>query len=148
MRVLVTGDRNWKDRGLIFSTLDYLNEINGIDFIVEGCATGADFFAEQWAHERLLPEQLKHFPADWEHKLEAHCEWDMPEGNYCRREGPLRNSRMLVNGHPDYVVAFHDKLWASKGTGDMVKKAEKAGLHVYKISHPASGIETLDGSNT
>lgn len=139
MRVLVCGDRNWKDRDMIFATLDAYHALANIDEIIEGCATGADEFAGDhiplpwrrfhggWAWANGIP--ARHFPADWD--------------NLGKRAGPIRNSQMLVEGNPEIVFAFHDDLFHSKGTGDMVKKAEKAGVTVVKITHPKKEDEEI-----
>lgn len=55
------------------------------------------------------------FPADWA----AHG----------RSAGPLRNARMLAEFKPDVVIAFK----GSRGTQDMVSRAEAAGIRVVKV---------------
>jgi hypothetical protein len=49
--------------------------------------------------------------------------------------GPIRNQQMLDEGKPDFVIAFHDNLYASRGTQDMVTRAMKAGVPVRKVKH-------------
>jgi len=46
-----------------------------------------------------------------------------------KKAGPLRNQRMIDEGRPDLVVAFP----GGKGTADMVRRAEAAGVKVLKI---------------
>lgn len=131
MRVLVTGSREWRDREMVFSALDTFHEVNGITAIIEGCARGADHFAEEWSRERLGKEP-EHYPAPWD---------------LCRSQGrpkaagPIRNSQMLREGEPELVVAFHDDLAGAigGGTSDMVHKARRANVQVVVVSHPASG---------
>lgn len=119
MRLLVCGSRKWTDRQMVFDALDTWHSTLGISVVIEGCAKGADTFAEEWALERRIPNM--HFPADW--------------AGHGKSAGPRRNSRMLVDGEPEMVIAFHDSLYGS-GTGDMVKKAEKWGLEPVLVSHP------------
>lgn len=119
MRTLVCGSRHWKDRDLVFRTLDEWHAIVGISEVIEGCAKGADSIAEDWARSRRV--YLTHYPADWD--------------GLGKQAGPLRNSRMLTDGKPQVVIAFHDDLFHSAGTGDMVKKAERAGVKVVLVNH-------------
>ena len=51
------------------------------------------------------------------------AQWDV----YGRRAGPIRNQEMIDEGKPDGVVAFP----GGKGTADMVRRAEAAGLKVW-----------------
>jgi len=54
------------------------------------------------------------YPADW--------------AQHGRAAGPIRNQRMLTQGKPDLVVAFHDNLEHSKGTKNMLKQATEKGV--------------------
>lgn len=47
--------------------------------------------------------------------------WDI----HGRAAGPIRNQQMLDEGLPDMVIAFHDDIASSKGTKDMISRAEK-----------------------
>jgi len=118
-RVLICGDRHWTDREFIFTRLDEMDPLYGIDFVIEGCARGADRIAEQWAVARHKP--LRHFPAEW-------SKW----GNYA---GQHRNVQMLNEGKPDLVIAFHTALQQSKGTAHMVKIAREAGIQTFVFPH-------------
>lgn len=115
--VLVTGDRNWKDRDKLFSVLDEFS--HKIRKIIEGCARGADNLAEEWARSRGKENQ--HFPADWD--------------EYGKSAGPIRNNQMLRQLQSEegdkLVLAFHDDLVKSKGTKHMVNQAIFAGVSVY-----------------
>ena len=59
------------------------------------------------------------FPADWD----AHG----------KAAGPIRNTQMLTEGKPDYVIAFFPDRELRGGTGDMVRKAQAAALPVRII---------------
>lgn len=54
------------------------------------------------------------YPADWE--------------KHGRAAGPIRNEKMLIVGTPDMVLAFP----GGRGTADMIRKAEAAGLPVRR----------------
>lgn len=141
MRVLVTGDRNWTDRNAVWAVLDglYFQATVGhltvelSEFVViEGQCPygGADKHAEEWAknspthsyNERPDDPRFEHlpFPADWE--------------TFGKAAGPIRNKRMLYEGKPDVVWAFHDDLYKSRGTSDMIARAKKADVPVYLVS--------------
>ena len=116
MRVLVCGSRDWNDRDMIRAALSRLPSGT---IVIEGEARGADLLARSVAEE--LGFEVVKFPADWT--------------RYHRAAGPIRNQQMLVEGKPDYVIAFHDDIRTSKGTFDMVNRARGAGIRVMIISH-------------
>jgi hypothetical protein len=135
--MLVSGDREWLNRRLPDGTFDNnlswwvfdqtidvlltLAKAHNVDTVIEGCARGADYSAEKFAEKfPLLIPNLLHFPARWD-----------TEG---RSAGPLRNIRMLDEGKPDFVVAFHDNLEQSKGTRHMVSIADDKGIPVFGYS--------------
>ncbi|TFH10747.1 MAG: DUF2493 domain-containing protein [Nitrosomonadales bacterium] len=116
MRVLVCGDRNWADEVYLREKLYEFDEIHGIDTVIEGDAAGADRMAGSWAQENSVPFLV--FPAQWD--------------IYGRAAGPIRNTQMLTEGRPDYVLAFHENIEFSRGTKNMVNQAKNAGIP-YKI---------------
>ena len=59
---------------------------------------------------------------------------------YGKAAGCVRNQLMLDREHPDEVWAFHEDLENSKGTKDMVERAEQAGIKVRKFSSSTSAI--------
>lgn len=130
MRLLVTGSRTWTDRAMVFDALDTWHNTLGISVLIEGCAKGADALAEEWADLRRVPNQ--HFPADWT--------------TFGKSAGARRNSRMLVDGEPELVLAFHDELWRGGGTADMVKKAQKWGLEPIVLSHAEPVVKGEGGA--
>lgn len=133
MRVLICGDRNWDDGEFISAWVERLaknhasvhealkNYPRGFDplVIIEGEARGADKLARK-AAERFGLGVLR-FPARW--------------ARYGKQAGPIRNQQMLDEGKPDMVLAFHDDIKNSKGTLDMIRKAESARIYCRVITH-------------
>jgi hypothetical protein len=127
MRVLITGDREWTDALKIRRVLECLKHIHPDAIVVEGEARGADSIA------KLLAEELGF-------KVEGHrAEWT----KYRKAAGPIRNQFMIdesrrraeVDGHHlEHAVAFHADLANSKGTLDMVRRLERAGINVLRIT--------------
>lgn len=110
MRVLVCGGRNYHDQRKLYSVLDRA----GVTTLIEGGARGADRLAREWALARLVT--IETFEAEWD--------------KYGNAAGPIRNTRMIDEGRPDVVIAFP----SGSGTADMVRKAERAGIHVIKVA--------------
>ena len=125
MKLLVTGSRKWRNVDLLNEVLDELNAAQHIELLIEGEAPGADQMARAWAERHHI--RVKAYPADWQ--------------RHGRSAGVLRNQQMLVDGRPDYVVAF--PLRDSRGTWDMVNQAMAAGVQVEVIS-PAGELHGDD----
>lgn len=111
MRVLICGDRNWKDREAIFACVGALAE--GVP-VIEGEQRGADKIAAEAG--RFHGVTVLGYPAEW--------------NRYGKGAGAIRNRQMLKEGKPTLVVFFHNNLRESKGTKDMVKIAVGAGVPV------------------
>lgn len=103
MRILCCGDRNWTNADVILDTLLQYIDIPDM-VIIHGGARGADFLAGEVAKE--LGFKVEVYPADWD--------------NHGRAAGPIRNVKMLA-AKPDHVIAFHDSIESSKGTGHMIR---------------------------
>lgn len=104
MRVLICGDRHWTDSHLIF---EYLDGYSGtIEVVIHGCSRGADSIAGSIADQLNIP--VERYPAQW--------------SMYGRGAGPIRNQKMLDEGKPDFVWAFHNDIRNSKGTKDMITR--------------------------
>ncbi len=110
MRVLVCGGRDFKDEKVVFSELDKLDP----SVVIEGGAKGADTLAYKWATSQMAVD-VKTFEANWDKDGKA--------------AGPIRNQRMIDEGKPDLVLAFA----GGRGTADMVRRAERAGIKVKKV---------------
>ena len=116
-RLLVCGDRKWRERHYLFDTLDDIHALYGVSLLIEGGASGADRVAKEWAHSRDIP--VEEYPAEWD--------------KYGKAAGPIRNRQMFYGGQPEMVVAFHRSLNTSKGTRDMVLIAREAGVPTYVL---------------
>ena len=110
MRVLVCGGRNFRDFDLLSRTLVQVSP----SVIIDGGARGADWMASSWALENRVRSIT--YRADWN----AHG----------KAAGPIRNQRMLDEGRPDLVLAFP----GGRGTDDIVRRANAAGIKVARIS--------------
>lgn len=111
MRLLVTGGRDFTDRDFVFHILDRIHAKRPITLLVEGGALGADALSRLWAICNNIPFQT--CKADWE--------------RYGKAAGIIRNGTMLSDWNPQGCVAFP----GGRGTADMVKKAENAGITVW-----------------
>lgn len=119
MRILVCGSRSYKDYSTIRDKIALhmahcLESGDDIEYIIEGEAKGADILARKAAEYLNIP--VMKFPADWE--------------KYGKRAGMLRNAQMLYEGQPDVVLAFNKGPTLTRGTSDMVKRAERVGIPV------------------
>ena len=114
-RVLICGSRDWTNRGLIAMRVSSL--LPG-SVVIEGECRGADIIAREEAEKQGVP--VERYLADWQ--------------KHGRAAGPIRNTRMLEEGKPDLVIAFHNDIQNSRGTNDMVRKAKAAGIEVQVIT--------------
>lgn len=134
MRLLVTGDRHWRDWREVWRVLDeerHAAILRGDhEFVlIEGEAPGVDRMAREWAEQHEVP--FEPFPADWRVSDDT-PKWMIryrADGTaYDASAGGRRNQRMLDEGLPHRGAAFHRNLGISKGTKDMVRRLE--GAHV------------------
>jgi YspA, cpYpsA-related SLOG family len=115
VRILVCGSRNWKSFNAIFREVISHPDI---ECIIEGECKGADLIGRMVGEFLGVP--ILRFPADWKAHGSA--------------AGPIRNVKMLKEGNPDIVLAFHEDIEGSKGTKNMVKIAKDAGVMVEVFS--------------
>ncbi len=117
MRVIVTGSRTWKNKGVIRAALTEVWHPDNI--LVSGhCQFGADAHCEAcWTH---WGGQVELYPAPWE--------------RYGRRAGFVRNATM-VNSGADHCLAFVDD--HSRGATMTGTLASRAGIPVtwYSEEH-------------
>lgn len=99
--------------------IEVLNESYDPVTIIHGAARGADTIADICA--QLLGYEIERYPANWD--------------EHGRAAGPIRNQEMLDTGI-DLCIAFHYDLSNSKGTANMIRRCERAGIPVYKVEEP------------
>lgn len=116
LRVIVCGGRDFTDQRTVDDALDAVRRKRGDFVLVHGGAQGADLLAGLWAASRGV--EFEAHPAAW--------------AQHGRRAGPMRNQYMLDLG-ADAVVA----LPGGRGTADMVRRAEAAGVPVWRV--PVAG---------
>lgn len=116
MKILVCGDRNWKNADVIRRVLHTIQ--HDVTLLVHGAARGADSLAAQEAENLHIP--TKSFPADW--------------NTHGRSAGIIRNITMFKETIPDLVIAFHDDLTSSKGTKHMAQYAHSHNVRVLVIN--------------
>lgn len=112
IKVLICGDRKYINKELIEQ---FIISLPDDSVIIEGEAKGADSIARDIALQHGL--KVEKYPANWE--------------TYGKAAGPIRNAQMLKEGNPDIVVGYHDDIYNSKGTLNMLKIAKKANKPTY-----------------
>lgn len=114
MKILVCGDRNWKDDIKMYQVLKTLP--NNV-ILIHGDCRGADKMSARIGSKlgfKVIP-----YPAKWD--------------VFGKGAGPIRNQQMLDdNPEIEEVIAFHNDINSSKGTKDMIEKAKKKGIN-YKL---------------
>lgn len=110
MRTIIAGSRTarWDDVLAGIQACPWSPEISSV---LSGGARGADFFGEGWARKSRLPVWRR--PANWK--------------KHGRAAGPVRNAEMVAKA--DALIAVWDG--KSRGTADVISKAERAGLRVF-----------------
>ena len=109
IRIVVTGDRDWTNRDLIFEVLlSEIEEVRSSDSIIitHGDAEGADKIAG-WATRDLQAHYLvveDPHPARWYRPNTKNG-----QTTFCKWAGPERNDEMLKlkDPVPSKVIAFH-----------------------------------------
>lgn len=126
-RYLFTGARDYGNRFLVdlFVTglAAYARAHRECITLIQGGAPGLDTLARRSAKDYPKQIDVRTFRAKWK--------------RYGKKAGPIRNQRMLDEGQPKIVFAFHDNLEESKGTKDMIERAANAGIPVFLIQRIA-----------
>jgi len=119
MRILVCGSREFTNYELLYSVMEAVRTFYPLQeiVIIHGAARGADMLADKAG--RALGYDVVSFPANW--------------AQHGKRAGIIRNQQMLDEGDPDLVIAFTPTAEYTPGTGDMVRRAQKAGIPVIHI---------------
>lgn len=116
IRVIIAGGRDFHDYRRLRAFMNcLLKPISEPVEIISGGANGADSLGERYAKE--YGYTLKRFPADW--------------NKYGKAAGPIRNREMALYAAEEtgVLVAFWDG--ASRGTQNMIARAEECGLKVF-----------------
>lgn len=119
-RVCVTGGRKFPNCKLIYETLDEIHAEDPISELVHGNYGKADLAARDWAIDRGVKQVP--FNAEWT--------------RFGSAAGPMRNTRMIDQGHPDLVVGFP----GGAGTADTIRKARAAGIETREISDQSTWL--------
>jgi len=131
VKVLVCGSRDWCNEAVVRKALTLL-PVGTV--IIHGGARGADTIADTIA--RALKFEVRVYPADWIGGGKA--------------AGPIRNSRMLREQHPDEQgvridkgIAFSTHFHTSRGTLDMATKMSKENIPVTVYDGSREGAFTV-----
>jgi len=112
-RILVCGDREWRNWAPMMREL---LKFDPQSVIIEGEARGADWLSRHLGE--YLGFNIEPYPANWD-------QFGGPGQPPVRAAGPIRNTQMLREGKPSWVLAFHEDINKSKGTADMLKQANQ-----------------------
>lgn len=118
----VTGGRNYDNRQKLNLVLNRVLERFEVTLLIEGGATGTDYWARLWAEEQGI--KVKTYEADWNNILAAEAViGHTPFGiAYNKLAGFVRNQKMLDEGKPNLVIAFP----GGRDTADMIKRTIKS----------------------
>ncbi|MEE2040088.1 DUF2493 domain-containing protein [Nocardiopsis sp. CT-R113] len=117
----MTGGRDYGDQDRVNAALEQAHDILCGDgeppMLIHGGASGADALAAKYAHAHYWPTTV--FPANW---------W-----RHGKAAGPRRNQQM-ANTTADLMADPGDAVCVvfpgGRGTADMVRRAEAAGIRV------------------
>lgn len=123
MRTIIAGSRTIDTYTAVALAVHASGWAEEISEVVSGAARGVDALGERWASEHGVP--VKRFPADW--------------GAYKKAAGPMRNEQMAA--YADALIAVWDG--ESRGTEDMIARAEARGLKVY-VHRVRTGPASID----
>jgi len=117
VRIVICGDKQWSDYGLVEKVLSRINSVSRIECLIEGGRKGVD----EWAFFAILKIQPT------AKIVEMLPNWQI------KNTGSVLNQQMLDEGKPDLVVAFHDDI--DEWTKDMLEKAKERRIPVILINH-------------
>jgi hypothetical protein len=104
MKVLITGDKRWKNTRVIMRVFQGLPEYT---VIMHGGAIGAESLAGHLAKNYKF--KVKVYSAERE--------------KYRGEAEPVKNRKMLDEENPDLVLAFHNNISKSEGIADCLRRA-------------------------
>ena len=128
MKIVVTGDRHWDNAETVVDAFEQMVNDYGVDptdiILIHGAARGLDNQAAEIGE--LLGMDVRPYPPHWSHTDECPAECKQMVG---RPAGVIRNQKMLTdNSDIELALSFHTDLESSKGTGDMCRRVDKAGI--------------------
>lgn len=119
MKTIIAGSRKIHSYHIVvWAIRNAIRDGIEITEVVSGGAEGVDKLGEFYAKMHKLP--VKKFPADW--------------NKHGKRAGPIRNQQMA--DYADALIAVWDG--KSRGTKDMIERAQAKGLHVFVGQLPNS----------
>ncbi len=129
MKILVTGDREWTDIETVYAVL---SQFPAGTILIHGECRGADIICK--AVGESLGFVVRGYEAEW---------GKLPPGVPYKAAGPIRNQHMLDVEHLpdepiDFCFGFHNNISSSRGTKDMMKRAEKAKITTSLITSLAT----------
>lgn len=119
MRILITGERDWKDESQVTGAIDRMRaglEPGEVTIVVGDCPTGADAIARDYALRSGFQPEV----------------WFARWAELGLGAGPERNGRMVASG-AEYCLAFWSGRTERSGTFDCLLQAVKAGIPVRII---------------
>lgn len=119
--IIICGDRYWTNEGII---KEYVRSLPPDVRVITGGANGADYYAEKARKECGLDGKV------------YDAKWDM----FGKAAGPIRNRRMIKDESPYLVVAFHNNIFRSKGTRDMLLQAKRKRIR-YQLRDGIGGVK-------
>ena len=128
MRMLVCGGRDYDDDAAVHTELTRFHWRVPIVVLIHGGVSGAGLAAEAWARRNGI--DVVRYPPNWE--------------RFGKKAESLRNSFMLADSRPDFVLAFP----GGPHTADLVEKAMAAGVRVLRVpfEHARCQAPRADGS--
>jgi hypothetical protein len=128
--VIATGDREWTEIEIVYNAL---SQFPTNTVFVHGYADGLDCIVDVVASD--IGFRVIRCPAHWNHRyyrwIEVYGECLDNCTQVCGKPaGVLRNKYMLDTYLPwtKEVLGFHNNILSSRGTKDMLKRSQKAGL--------------------
>lgn len=112
MRTIIAGSRTITDPAVVEQAIR--DSGFTITEVVSGGARGVDWLGGQWARKKRI--QTRFFHAEW--------------GRFGKRAGPIRNRTMAR--YAEALIAIWDG--SSRGTADMIRRAQSLGLRVFVLT--------------
>lgn len=128
MKIVVTGDRHWDNAETVVDAFEQVVNDYGVDptdiILIHGAARGLDSQAAYIGE--LLGMDVRPYYPHWSHTDDCPPDCKQMVG---RPAGVIRNQTMLDdNTDIKLALSFHTDLEQSRGTGDMCRRVDKAGI--------------------